>query len=141
VIGWIVGVVVAVGLGKPLERVTGAGAWARRTAMTLLVAMVAASAIGSLFRESLPPHYAIALLVLAAVAALQAWRPTFDLYGLSASAFGIVVLLVGGLAHMLFRNAGGDPIGPLFLTGIAAAGLLAGAVTLILRVARARGAA
>jgi uncharacterized membrane protein len=140
-VGWLVGIVVATGLGRPLERVTGAGTWARRTAVTLLVAMVTASAIAALFHDELPVQYFAALLVLLAVAALHAWRPMFDLYALSASALGVVMLLVGAVAHLLFRNAGSEPIGSLFLTGIAAAGLLAGAVTLVLRVARAREAA
>jgi uncharacterized membrane protein len=140
-VGWIVGIFVAAGLSEPLRRLTGAGPWARRTGVTLLVAMVTASALGTLFSDTLPPHYALALLVLAAVAGLHAWRPTFDLYGLSATAFGLVVLLVAGIAHLLFRDAGNDPIGPMFITGVAAAGLLASAVALILRLARARGAA
>ena len=141
VTGWIVGTVVVIGFAKPLERVTGAGAWARRTAVTLLVAAVTASAIGTLFGARLPPPYVMALVVLAGMAALHAWRAAFDVYGLSASAFGLIVLLVAGLVNQLVLNQGADSVSALFLTGVTAAGLLAGAVTVILRIARARGAA
>ena len=141
VTGWIVGTVVVIGFAKPLERVTGAGAWARRTAVTLLVAAVTASAIGTLFGARLPPPYVMALVVLAGMAALHAWRAAFDVYGLSASAFGLIVLLVAGLVNQLVLNQGVDSVSALFLTGVTAAGLLAGAVTVILRIARARGAA
>jgi hypothetical protein len=88
------------------------------------------------------PQYWLALIVLAAASALHASRAAFDLFALSACAFGLNVVLVAGIVRALFdHNASREPIGALFLTGIAAAGLLAGTVTLIMRIARAREAA
>ena len=51
-------------------------------------------------------------------AAVMARPRTFDVYGLSAVALGLNTLLVAGLARMLFRLGGGDPIGPLLLLGV-----------------------
>jgi hypothetical protein len=140
-VGWGVAVIVVAALDATLARFTGAGAWARRTALTLLVAMVTASAIGALFWRDVAPQYWLSLAVLAATAALHARRAAFDLYGLSACAFGFDVVVVAGVVRALFEGAGGDPIGALFITGMAAAALLAGTVTVVLRLARARGAA
>jgi hypothetical protein len=49
--------------------------------------------------------------------------------------------LIAGLARWLFdQRQGGDVIAPLFLMGLAAAGLLSATVTLILRLARRQAA-
>ena len=66
---------------------------------------------------------------------------TFDLYALSAAALAANVLIVAGVAHLLFKGIrGGDWIGMLLLVGLIAAGLLAATVSGILRLARARAA-
>ena len=61
-----------------------------------------------------------------------------QLHGLSLVAYGVKVVLVAGLAWLLFdwERGGGDPIGRLLLIGVCAAGLLAYSVSLILRLAR-----
>jgi len=128
-------------LSPALQRLTGAGIWALRTAVTLAVALLTLTAIGGLFHTSVAPHYALGLLLLGGAALPFALRRGFDVFALSALALGLNALLVAGLARLLFENHRGDAIAPLFLLGIAAAGLLAASVSLILRLARSYGAA
>lgn len=127
-------------LSGALRRFTGAGAWGLRTAVTLAVVMVTTTALGGLFHSPVAPHYAVGLLLLAVGAALLAWRPAFDVFALSAVALGLNTVVVAGLARGLFRFSGGGEIGSLLLIGVLAAGLLAGSVSAILRLARRYGA-
>jgi uncharacterized membrane protein len=137
--GWAAAALVVAALGTPLQRWTGAGQWSRRTAATLFVVMVVASGIGALFGSRVAAQYGVALLVLGSVAALHARRALFDIYTLSAAAFGLNVLLVGGLVRLLVDSGEREPVGALFVVGLAAAALLAATVSIVLRVARAQG--
>lgn len=131
---------VVLALGPWLRRLTGAGAWSRRTAFTLFVVMVVSAGIGALFADPVVPHYWLALAVLAAGAALHARRAGFDVYALSAAALGLDTLLVGGLARLLLEDLDeSDVAGSLMLVGLVAAGLLAGSVKLVLQLARRHG--
>ncbi|WP_428421506.1 DUF2157 domain-containing protein [Methylibium sp.] len=136
-LGWLAALAVVAALSAALRRHTGAGPWALRTAVTLAVVIVTLTALGGLFSEHVAAHYALGLAVLAAMAAALARPGMFDVYGLSAVALGLNALLVAGLARLLFdHHRGGDPIGPLLLLGLVAAGLLAATVTGVLRLAR-----
>jgi hypothetical protein len=135
-IGWAAALALVAALSPPWSRFTGTGLWALRTALTLAVMMVTATALGGLFHSPVAPHYLLGLALLALAAAALARPRTFDVYGLSAVALGLNTLLVAGLARMLFRLGGGDPIGPLLLLGVTAAGLLAGTVAAVLKAAR-----
>jgi hypothetical protein len=124
-------------LTAPMQRFTGAGPWALRTAATLAVVIITLTALGGLFSHSVGTHYAFGLVVLAVAAAAFAAPRSFDVFALSAVALGLNTLLVAGLARLLFENAGGgDPIGRLFLLGTVAAGLLAASVNGVLRLSR-----
>lgn len=141
VAGWSLALCLLALLGPPLRARTGAGVWAWRTALTLTVVMVGASALGGLFLPRVAGHYALGLLVLAALALVLALGPAgwFDIFGLSAAALGLNTLLFAGLARWLFDQGGGggDPLGRLLLLGLVAAGLLAGTVSVLLRLQRA----
>ncbi|MDP2006986.1 MAG: DUF2157 domain-containing protein [Rubrivivax sp.] len=133
------GVVALLGpLGQPR---TGAGVWALRTALTLAVVMLSASALGGLFQARVAGQYTLGLLVLAALAAVLAVGPArwFDIFGLSAVALGLNTLLCAGLARALFDGGGGggEPLGRLLLLGAVAAALLAATVSILLRLHRA----
>ncbi len=131
---------VVLALGPGLRRLTGAGAWSRRTAFTLFVVMVVSAGIGALFAQPVAPHYWLALAVLAVGAALHARRAGFDVYALSAAALGLDTLLVGGLARLLLEDLDESGVaGSLMLVGLVAAGLLAGSVKLVLQLARRHG--
>jgi uncharacterized membrane protein len=138
--GWALALGLVLALGPVLRRWTGAGPWARRTAVTLMVVTVTATSLGALFfYREVAPQYALGLLLLVLAAVLLSLPRSFEVYGVSAVALGIDTLLVCGLARWLFDgHRGGDPIGPLFAIGLAAAGLLAGTVNLVLRLARLR---
>ena len=135
--GWALGLLVVLTLSPPLRRATGAGVWALRLALTLLVVMVSASALGALFQREVAGQYSAGLLLLAALATWLSLRSNFDIFGLSAAALGLNTLLFGGLVRLLFdRSADGDMVGRLLLLGLTAAALLAGTVSLILRLSR-----
>ena len=135
-LAWIAALCVVAALSAPMRRVTGAGLWGLRTAATLAVVMVTATALGGLFHQEVAAHYGLGLLVLGVGAALSAQRHSFDVFVLSAVALGLNTLLVSGLARLLFRDLDGDEIGSLFVLGMAAAGLLAGTVSGILKLSR-----
>lgn len=138
-IGWGLGLALVAALGGRARRFTGAGAWAWRSALTLWVAMLSASALFGLFDRPVAPQYVLGLALLAGAAAVLALPRFAEVYGLSAVALGLNVLIVGGLARWLFEGVGarsGDPIGRLLVLGLVAAGLLAATVSGVLRVAR-----
>jgi hypothetical protein len=139
---WAVALALVGLLAAPPRRHTGAGPWALRTALTLATAAVTATALGGLFNHHVASDYPLGLLVLVVISFALARRETFDIFGLSAAALGLNLLLVCGLARLLFDNGGGrEPIGPLLLLGLAAAGFLAGTVSGVLRLARRHAAA
>ncbi len=140
-VAWIAVAWVVAGLSPAWQHVTGAGVWSVRTAATLGVVMTTAMALGGLFNDPVAPHYVLGLLLLAAAAVLLYQPRAFDVFVLSAVALGLNTLLTAGLARLLFEGATSDPIGPLMLIGLAAAGLLALSVQLILKLTRRHGSA
>jgi uncharacterized membrane protein len=140
--GWLAALVGVAALSAPCRRYTGAGAWALRTALALAVVMITTTAIAALVGSQALLHYGLGVLVLAGAAAMLARAEAFDVFGLSAVALGLDVLLVGGLAYALFHNLHNDGwFLALLLTGLAAAGLVAATVSALLRLARRHGAA
>ena len=138
-VGWGLGLALVAALGRRARRFTGAGAWSWRSALTLWVAMLSASALFGLFDRPVAPQFVLGLALLAGAAAMLALPRFAEVYGLSAVALGLNVLIVGGLARWLFEGVGargGDPIGRLFVLGLVAAGLLAATVSGVLWVAR-----
>lgn len=131
--GWAGLGLLCLGLSPAWARWTGAGIWARRTALTLTAVALTVTALGGLLGAHIAPHYPLggALLVLA-----SAWlsRPAhFEVFGLSAAALGLNALVVGGMVRLLFEHGGGDAIGRLLLIGLVSAALLALSVKWILR--------
>jgi hypothetical protein len=134
---WGAAALVVAALSGAPRRFTGAGVWAMRTAATLAVAMVTLSALGGLFSSGSMAHYWLGLLALGGAALVLALPVAFEVGTLSAVALGLDTLLVAGLGHWLFDDYhGGDPIGSLFVLGLAAAGLVAASVSAILRLSR-----
>jgi uncharacterized membrane protein len=139
-IAWAAAASLVFALSPVLARWTGAGQWSLRTAATLAVIAVTVVGVGALFRKPVAPYYWLALGLFAAAAVLLTQRRLFEVFLLSAIALGLDVLLVGGLANLMFRR-GGDDIGKLLLLGIAAAALLALSVSGITRLAARAGSA
>ena len=131
----------AAALSRPLQRFSGAGAIGLRVAATLAVVLITVAALGGLFGETIAPHYALGLVLLAVAAVLLAAPAAFDVYALSAVALGLDALIVGGLARLLLSNMHGEAIGPLLLLGLLGAGLVSASVSAVLRLARVHGAA
>jgi uncharacterized membrane protein len=139
-IAWATATALVLALSPVLARWTGAGHWSLRTAATLAVIAITLVGVGALFRQPVAPYYWLALGLFAAAAVLLTQRKLFEVFLLSAIALGLDVLLVGGLANLMFRG-GGDGIGKLLLLGIAAAALLAFSVSGITRLAARAGSA
>lgn len=133
---WCAALLLVAALGAPARRITGAGDWSLRLALTLTVAMFSATALGGLFSHEVTAHYALSLAVLAAAAGMLSSRQFFDIYGLSAIALGLNILLIAGLWRLLFDVHGNDWIGPLLFIGLAAAALLAATVALVMHLSR-----
>jgi uncharacterized membrane protein len=138
-LAWLGAAVLTAALSPALSRFTGAGVWALRTALTLAVVMFSVTALGGLFHHPVAPHYALALIAMFGATLLLALPRWFDVYGLSAVALGLITLLVPGLARVLFDRPHANEIGTLLLIGLAAAGLLAASVSVLLRLARRYG--
>lgn len=135
--GWGMAALWVAALSPSWRRVSGAGVWALRTALTLSVVMVTATALGGLFAPHVAAHYGLGLALLGAAGVAFAQTRWFDVYGLSAVALGLNTLVVAGLARALFESSrSGDPIGRLLVLGLVAAGLLAVSVNGVLRLAR-----
>ena len=141
--GWVGALMLVAALSAPFRRLTGTGVWALRTAIALAVVMIASTAIGGLLGSRAELHYALGLAVLAGGGYMLSRPESFDVFGLSAIALGLDTLLVFGLANLLFRSASHSDgwILALLVVGLAAAGLVAATVSLLLRLSRRQGAA
>jgi len=107
----------------------------------LALVAVGLTAIAGLVGDKALLHYFCGLAVLAIAAVLFARDESFEIFGLCAVALGLDTLVVGGLTYALFHNASGsDAFGRLMLLALVAAGLLAGTVSLLMRLARRHGA-
>jgi len=138
-LAWLAAALLVAWLSRALQRYTGAGPWGLRTAATLAVVMTTAAALGGLFHRPVAPHYALGLLLLVGAAALLCLRQGFDVFVLSAVALSLNTLVTAGLVQALFDDHRGDAIGSLMLIGLVAAGLLAGSVSVILKLTKRYG--
>lgn len=131
-----IGAFAVTALLSPLcARWTGAGLLSMRVCVALAVLSVGLIGIAGLFNSSITGQYWLALCVLAMAAAAFMSRRLFDLFPLSAIGLALNILLIGVLAYVLHSIFGRWSIGQLFFIGLAAAGLLAGTVSLILKLA------
>lgn len=140
-LAWALAAVISLALHPTLHagwahwRGTGRVAWL--TALVLTLLMLGTGAVLALTRPDWGGPWAVAGLLLAGLmgATLRA-RPR-DVAALSAQALLGNVLLVGGLARLLFDGARGSDAGVFLLLGLIAMGALAASVTWILRWSRA----
>lgn len=130
--GWSAALLLAFAMSPLLARYTGAGPWALRVALTLVVCIVTAAAVKGSFYGGVSPHYWLGLIMLGGAAAAFARPRLFDIFALSEVCLGLNILLVTGLGRLLFRNS--DTIFSLLLLGLGAAGLLTFTVKILLHV-------
>ena len=135
--GWGLALLLTGSLGTPWRRFTGAGAWSLRTALALTALLVTGFALQALFASSILPAYPLGMMILGAAAIAFCSARHHDTFALSVIGLGVNVLLVAGLTRLLFDGHRGETLLPLLILGLAAAGLLAATVNLILRLARA----
>ncbi len=125
------GLAMALTVGPLLRRWTGAGSTSLRAAVTLNVMGLVAAGTAGLFSRSVAPQYLLALVVVLGGCVAFTRPKLFDVVTLSVFALGAIVLLMAGLARLMFEG-GGDWIGSFLILALVAAGLLAGAVRAIL---------
>ncbi len=135
-LAWLATLALVAGLSPAAHRLTGAGIWAQRTAITLSVLGFTMTALGGLFHDTVAPQYALGLLAMVVTAAALSTPRWFDIFALSAVTLALNALLVSGLARWLFNRHQSDWIGAMLLLGLTAAGLLAASVSGILRLSR-----
>ena len=122
--GWLAVLIACAFVSPLLARWTGAGNWALRLGLVLATILITGTAVSALFGGEVESPYWAGLGLLAVAGVLLATRRYFDVFGLSAVALGLNILLVGGLARVLLRG-GGDGVGKLIMLGLLAAVLLA----------------
>ena len=122
--GWLVVLAGCAFVSPLLARWTGAGSWALRLGLVLATILITGTAVSALFGNEIESPYWAGLGLLLVAGVLLATGRFFDVFGLSAVALGINILLVGGLTHVLF-NGQGDGVGALTVLGLLAAVLLA----------------
>lgn len=134
---WSAALGLTLALSPVFRRWSGSGLWAMRTAVTLATIMITTTSLGALFDREMSLLYGLGLCLLAGAAFALASRQLFEIFGLSAVGLGLNVLLIFGLGKLLFRDTHGDNwIGAMLLLGLAAAGLLAGTMSVLLRLSR-----
>lgn len=134
---WSAALGLTLALSPVFKRWSGSGLWAMRTAVTLATVMITTTSLGALFANEMALLYGLGLGLLASAAFALASRQLFEIFGLSAVGLGLNVLLIFGLGKLLFHDTRGDNwIGAMLLLGLAAAGLLAGTVSVLLRLSR-----
>ena len=122
--GWLAVLLACAFVSPLLARWTGAGSWALRLGLVLATILITGTAVSALFGNDIESPYWAGLGLLLVAGVLLATGRFFDVFGLSAVALGINILLVGGLTHVLF-NGHGDGVGALTVLGLLAAVLLA----------------
>ena len=116
---------------------SGSGRWAMRTAVTLATAMITTTALAALFASHMALLYGLGVCLLAGAALALASRRLFEIFALSAVGLGLNVLLIFGAGKVLLQDSPGDNwLGAMLLLGLSAAGLLAGTVSVLLRLSR-----
>lgn len=136
-IAWTSALALTLALSPVFARWSGSGIWAMRTAVTLATLMITTTALGALFDSEISLLYGLGPCLLAGAAFALASRQLFDIFGLSAVGLGLNVLLIFGLGKVLFQDTHGDNwFGAMLLLGLVAAGLLAGTVSVLLRLSR-----
>ncbi|QTN26921.1 DUF2157 domain-containing protein [Rhodoferax sp. AJA081-3] len=136
-VAWSAALGLTLALSPVFKRWSGSGLWAMRTAVTLATLMVSTTSLGALFSNKMVLLYGLGLGLLAGTAFALASRKLFDIFCLSAVGLGLNVLLIFGLGKVLFHDTRGDFwMGAMLLLGLAAAGLLAGTVGVLLRLSR-----
>lgn len=134
-LAFTLGLGIAFLLSPALSRRTGAGPWSHRFAFLLLVVWLGSLGVMGLMSDRVAPQTPLALLALALIAFAHARGRGFEVFVLSAAALAIDTLLVGLLAHLLFR-AELEPVPALLLIALAAAGLLSASVSGVLALQR-----
>lgn len=134
---WSAALGLTLALSPAFQRWSGSGLWAMRTAVTLATVMITTTSLGALFANKMAPLYCLGLGLLASAAFALASRKLFEIFCLSAVGLGLNVLLIFGLGKVLFHDTRGDYwIGAMLLLGLGAASLLAGTVSVLLRLSR-----
>lgn len=122
-------------LSPVCKHYTGAGPWSLRVSLILTIIMICICSLENLFGSRWNGLYLVGLLTLGAAAAAFSRRALFDVFAISALGLGLNVVIVGGLARLLF-NGHPDPIFPFLLLALLAAGLLGATVKAILTLTR-----
>jgi uncharacterized membrane protein len=120
------------------RRRLGAGQWAFGLAVLVTAVWITTDGVRSL-TSSMPDYgyYLFSVAVGGLTAAALAHARPFDVFPSSTVALCLNILLVAGLANLLFKGSPRDWIVPLLILGLAAASLLAGSVKLIVGLTRA----
>lgn len=133
---WALSLALVALLSRPFHRLTGAGLWSLRTAITLAIVPVSFSAISGVFGPEVAPEYLMGLVLLAAAAWLLSRPRAFDIYALCIVTLAIDGLLIAGVTALTGRVIRHEWLGGMLLITGASVGILAMSVRWVMRAAR-----
>lgn len=131
--GWLLALATCAFLSPLCSRLNGAGTWSFRSAIALAGIMITLGALVDLFDHGAAVLFPLGLVLAALAAGLFIQPRYFDVFGLSVAGLSIDTILIGVLAKTLVQ---GNDVGGLLILGLAAAGILAGTVHLIVSASR-----
>lgn len=133
---WMPAIVLAFAFRLAPATAIGAGVWPMRLCMIYAAIALATTGLISLLARDDNGIYPITVLAVAALAYAFSQRALFDVFIISALGLVANVLLVSGLAKVLFNNGRDITSISLLLIGCAAAAMLGGTVKLIMHLTR-----
>jgi uncharacterized membrane protein len=132
---WLGALALTFALSPQFERFTGAGTWSLRLCLVVMTAIVTFNSLENIIGHMSPGRYFLGLIVLGGAAVAFSLPRLHDTFALSAIGLGLNVLVIGGLARLLFWGDGGEVMSFLML-GLIAAGLLGATVKGIMHLSR-----
>ncbi len=134
---WLMSIILVCAMSPQSTRITGAGIWTMRTALSLTVARLTFAGVGAAVVK--PAQNLVYILVLAIMAG-AAWAYSTprlrDTFALSVVGLSLNMLLLAALVRVLVLDENSSRTVDLLVTGIVAAALLAVTVRFVLRQSR-----
>ena len=132
---WLGLLALTLALSPQFKHITGAGTWSLRLCLVVATIIVSVNSLENIIGHMAPGRYFLGLVVLGGAAFAFTQPRLHDTFALSAIGLGLNILIIGGLARILFWGSDGAILSFLLL-GLTAAGLLGATVKGIVHLSR-----